>query len=102
LTGSPPPERTIAAIDAARRRLAMTVHELYLGYFAVGGNFAVEDVTAWLDGRQAMPVTEYDRLAQAVNDEAAGRGIKFPLRCSDDDGETASRDLAPPRSTDRP
>jgi hypothetical protein len=66
--------------------LGMTPHSLYLGYFAVGGNFSADDVTAWLDRREAMPPSEYDRLAQAVNDEAAGRGIKHPLDCTGDDG----------------
>jgi hypothetical protein len=83
LSGSSPVERTIETIDAARRLLGMTAYSLYLGYFAIGGNFSAEDVHAWLDCRQAMPAGEFDRLAQAVNDEAAGRGITYPLPRSD-------------------
>jgi len=92
LTDSSSATRTIGIIDEARRVLGMTVHALYLGYFAVGGNFPVEDVQAWLDGRAAMPATEYDRLAQAVNDEAAGRGVAHPVRYPDHDGATPDLD----------
>lgn len=55
-------------LEAARTELGVSVEELWVGYFAVGGNASVAQLRAWLAGDVAVPEVEHNQLAQALND----------------------------------
>lgn len=78
-TSRDPSDAGTEILDAARRLLGMDADALHLGYFAVGGNHSSRDVHDWLTGSRPIPPTEYYLLAQAVNDEAVGRGLDHPI-----------------------
>ena len=62
-----------------RRRLGITVLELWIGYFSVGGNGSVADVRGWLSGAGALPAQDHDMLAQALNDRFTEVGLDHPV-----------------------
>ena len=64
-----------ARLDEVRRRLGLSVHDLWIGYFASGGNALVDDVRHWLDGTVALHRSDSDLLAQALHDHALGEGL---------------------------
>ena len=64
----------VAPIDDARRDLDMTSHQLWVGYFAVGGDATALEVEGWLEGRLLVPLRDYVLLAQAVHDRACDEG----------------------------
>ena len=73
----------ITDIDAGRRRLGMTLRDVWVGYFAVGGNGTQAQVGGWLSSAGRMPARERDLLAQALNDRFTDIGLNHPVRYSD-------------------
>ncbi|MDQ3896658.1 MAG: hypothetical protein M3326_05300 [Actinomycetota bacterium] len=69
----------LRGIEDRRRRLGMTPMALWIGYFAVGGNGTLGDVTSWLSGSVRPSVRDYDFLAQAMNDAFPAQGLDHPL-----------------------
>jgi len=66
-------------VDAGRRRLDMSYHDVWVGYFAVGGNGSLADVRAWLSGDMRLPAHDHDLLVQAINDAFTDVGLDHPL-----------------------
>lgn len=61
----------------AHQHAELTVEELWLRYFALGGIAAALEIEAYLHGLMVLPPMQRDMLAQAVNerlDELVGRG----------------------------
>ncbi|MDT5077531.1 MAG: hypothetical protein QOJ80_2168 [Mycobacterium sp.] len=52
------------AFDASH----LTVGELWLRYFALGGEASVLEVDAYLNGAMALPTFQHDMLAHAINE----------------------------------
>jgi hypothetical protein len=52
------------AYDAAR----LTVAELWLRFFALGGEASELEIDAYLNGAIALPALQHDMLAQAINE----------------------------------
>jgi hypothetical protein len=75
----------VAAISAARRELVISVHEVWLGYVAVGGDGTLPVLRTWLAGTAAIPDRDYDFIAQALNDRFLDRGAHHPVAYSDAD-----------------
>ena len=50
------------------QRAELTVHELWLRYFALGGVAGPTEVEAYLNGLMPLPELEHNILALAVND----------------------------------
>jgi non-ribosomal peptide synthetase component F len=46
----------------------LTVAELWLRYFALGGEASELEVDAYLNGAIALPALQHDMLAQAINE----------------------------------
>jgi hypothetical protein len=64
--------RLCAAIDA----LGMSVNDVWLAYFAVGGNVSLAVLASWLDGRSVPAHRDYDVLAVAVNEALMDSGLE--------------------------
>ncbi len=73
----------IAGIESGRRHLGMSTRDVWIGYFAVGGNGSQADVRGWLSSAVGLPAREHDMLAQAVNDRFTEIGLNHPVRYSD-------------------
>jgi len=59
-------------IESSRRQLGISEHDVWVGYFAVGGNGSLADVRAWLGGQALLPPRDRAMLAQALDDALAG------------------------------
>jgi hypothetical protein len=70
-------------IAAASQELALTPHDVWLGYVGVGGDGTLAAVRAWLTGRVEIPDRDYDFLAQALNDRFIDRGLNYPVPYSE-------------------
>jgi hypothetical protein len=57
-------ERLHDAYEASR----LTVPELWLRYFALGGEASEMEVDAYLNGALALPAFQHDMLAHAINE----------------------------------
>ncbi|WP_242455843.1 hypothetical protein [Mycolicibacterium sp. P1-18] len=57
-------ERLHEAYEASR----LTVPELWLRYFALGGEASEMEVDAYLNGALALPAFQHDMLAHAINE----------------------------------
>lgn len=76
---SPP----VGPLESGRRRLGITLSELWVGYFAVGGNATVAEVDEWLAGESTPSPGDHDLVAQALNDRFLERGLNHPIAYSD-------------------
>src|SRR5215217_3135493 len=56
------------ALDVGYRRAELTLEQLWLRYFALGGIAGLVEVEAYLHGLVPLPPVERDLLAQAVNE----------------------------------
>jgi hypothetical protein len=74
-------------LSEALQQLGLSTHDLWVGYFAVGGNGALSDVEGWLSGDDEVPRLEHNLLAQALNDRFTLGGLNHPV---------SYRDLPPP------
>jgi hypothetical protein len=63
-----PEEQQRSALQAARDRTGLTLEELWMRYFALGGNADLMDVDAHISGLTVLPVLQGDILAHAVNE----------------------------------
>ncbi|MCV7421283.1 hypothetical protein H7K45_12090 [Mycobacterium yunnanensis] len=59
-----PSERLHEAFEASR----LTVPELWLRYFALGGQASELELDAYIGGALALPAFEHDVLAHAINE----------------------------------
>ena len=65
----------------------VTVEELWLRYFAMGGQAGQFEVEAYIHGAMALPALQRDVLAHALNerlDEISSTGPRAPYSHSDD------------------
>ena len=70
-------------IEAARIQAGMSVTELWLAYFALGGVASVGAMRSYLHGIGSVPM-EYDVLAQALNESFVDRGGNHPVPYHED------------------
>jgi len=78
-----PASGAVPDIEAGRRHLGMSPQDVWVGYFAVGGNGSQAEVREWLSSAVRLPAREHDLLAQALNDRFTEIGLNHPLRYSD-------------------
>ena len=71
---------SVHLLDDARRTLGMTVSELWVDYFALGGVLPQRHVRAVLDGDRDVEVGEYDVLAHALNERFLERDRDHPVQ----------------------
>jgi hypothetical protein len=75
--GTPP--AAPGPLEATRRRLGLSTHDVWIGYFEVGGNGSPADVAGWLADESGLPAREHDFLAQSLNDVSVDRGLNHPV-----------------------
>jgi hypothetical protein len=63
-----PEELHRSALQAAREHAGLTLEELWIRYFALGGEADLMDVDAHLSGLAPLPVLQRDIMAHAVNE----------------------------------
>jgi hypothetical protein len=66
-------------IAEGRERLDLTAHDVWVGYFAIGGNGSFDDVERWISSGRDVPRREHNLLAQALNDRFCVRGLDHPV-----------------------
>ena len=79
----------VDAFEQARRDLGLTMHELWLRYFALGGMSTPLEVEAVLYGALVADAHERDILAVALNERYAELGGDHPVAYTDDDPQSA-------------
>ena len=57
-----------SALQAARERAGLTIEDLWIRYFGLGGDADLMDVDAYLSGLTLLPDLQRDILAHAVNE----------------------------------
>ena len=60
-------------------RLGLSAHDVWMGYFAIGGNGSLGDVERWTSSGRDVPPREHNFLAQALNDRFTVRGLDHPV-----------------------
>jgi hypothetical protein len=55
-------------IESARRHLDMSEEELRIAHWGCGGETGADELSAFLAGERALPDSEYNTLAAAIND----------------------------------
>ena len=68
-----------AILDAARRRTGLTVQDLWIRYYSLGGTNTEAELASYLDGGREPTAPEYDVIAQALNDWHVERGENHPV-----------------------
>ncbi len=72
-----------AVLEAARTTAGMSFTELWLAYFALGGQARPEVVRAYLQGGHRGSF-DYDVLAQAINEHFFEQGLDHPVPYRDE------------------
>lgn len=68
-----PPSRRSGVIEGGRRELGISSMQLWLDYLAVGGRASWTTLQGFLRGEDQLPMSEFDRLAQALDDRRMTR-----------------------------
>jgi hypothetical protein len=71
-------------LDNARREVGMSIADLWMRYFALGGMGTALEVEAILYGALVPVVHDRDVLAVAINERFAELGGDHPIPYSDD------------------
>jgi len=72
-----------AVLEAARRQAGLSLDELWMAYFALGGAQSSDGLRDYLAGA-GSPLRDYDVVAQAINERFADQGENHPVPYSDD------------------
>jgi hypothetical protein len=75
----PSPSAEGRELDARCRELDLTHHDLWLAYFALGGNATFDQIGSYLHGRATLPAREHNMLALALNEMFLDRGANHPV-----------------------
>jgi hypothetical protein len=74
------PGGAVDDLEAGRNLLAMSEADLWVGYFALGGNGTRSDVHGWLVGEATVSVQDRNLLSQVLDDAFIDRGLDDPTR----------------------
>ena len=74
-------------LDRARQGAKLSVSDLWLRYFELGGMGTALELEAYLCGALMPSPHEYDVLAHTLNERFFEIGGTYPIPYSDDDGE---------------
>jgi hypothetical protein len=66
-------------LEAARVQAGLSVGELWMAYFALGGSESAEAVRAFLGADDDVGLTDYDVLVQALNERFMDLGVDHPV-----------------------
>ena len=80
MTSAAPP---FAVLEAARIQAGMSFQELWIAYLALGGNAPPDVVRDYLGG-SGIQRSDYDLLAQALNERFLDQGQNHPVPYHED------------------
>ena len=69
----------VVALEAARVELGLTLYELWVAYFALGGLRDSRALGAYLDGTGITTDTDHDVIAHALNETFVELGQNHPM-----------------------
>jgi len=70
----------VGPLLAALEVLKLTISELWLDYFALGGRLDASDLDAYLHGDLRTSLGDHDAIVQALNEVSVERGQDHPLQ----------------------
>ena len=71
-------------LAAARDMLGLSLYDLWLDYFGLGGDLSPTAIDAALSGRHALLARDHDLLVQALNEQFLDRNEDHPLAYADE------------------
>lgn len=74
----------VGILERARRDVGMSVEDLWMRYFALGGMSTALEIEAYLFGALMAPNHDHDVLAVALNERFAELGGDHPVPYSGD------------------
>lgn len=74
----------VAVLEAARRSLALTVMDLWIAYFALGGMRDAHRLGSYLRGQDGTTDSDHDVIVHALNEMFSDRGQDSPIPYSKD------------------
>jgi hypothetical protein len=69
----------VVALDSARLELGLTLHDLWVAYFALGGCCDSRALGAYLDGTGTTTDADHDVIVHALNETFVDRGGNHPM-----------------------
>jgi hypothetical protein len=66
-------------LDAARQHLGLSYLNVWIDYFALGGNLTAVQLTAYLRGERDVSVVDHNVVVHALNEAFVDRGDNHPL-----------------------
>ena len=66
-------------LEGARRAAGLSVDDLWMRYFALGGNAEPCEVDGYLSGLSALETREHNVLVLALNEAFADLGMNHPV-----------------------
>ena len=78
----------VDVLEQGRREVGLSVAELWLRYFALGGMSTALEVEAVLYGALVATVHDRDVLAVALNERFSELGLDHPIPYAGDDPDT--------------
>ena len=73
----------VARLELAREHLGLSSGELWVRCLGLGGLLTLVELTACLAGRRAITSTEFDVVAQALNERFMDDGGDHPVAYAD-------------------
>src|SRR4051812_3810027 len=67
------------SLNDERRRAGLTITQLWVRYFALGGNASVLELEGYLYGALRPEVLEHDRIVHAINERHQEQGDDHPV-----------------------
>ena len=74
----------VGSLERARRDVGMSVDDLWMRYFALGGMSTALEIEAYLLGALIVPSHDHDVLAVALNERFSELGGDHPVPYSGD------------------
>ena len=68
--------------------------DLWLDYFALGGNHPYKDLHAYLAGVQSWTTREHDRVVLALNEHLADQGLDHPVGYANDPYSSSDENIS--------
>ena len=79
----------LGILELARRELGLSVDDLWMRYFALGGTSSALEIEAYLVGALVTPGSVHDRIAVALNERFAELDRDHPVPYLSDWSEEA-------------
>jgi hypothetical protein len=72
------------AVEAARNLLGLSLDQLWVDYFTLGGSLSPNQIKAFLSGEHPLVDHDHDLLVHALNEHFIDQGKNHPLGYADE------------------